>query len=480
MASLSLPTLITPDETVNTAFRIALGDLVTNISPRRGGLLSKPNPVLDAGLDYPTPWIRDSAINIWNGTSLLFPDVMKNNLLSLVDDTRRVNPAGQYDQYWDVVIWSLGAWWHYLYTGDEDLLRLAYEVTCNTLTHSEANEFDAEKNLFRGPAVYGDGIAGYPDHYLDNGGHSGILEWRHHNPEKLAPTGYGMPMFALSTNCIYYEIYRILGKMATILEQSPGDSAAKADRLKDAINRHFWNPQTSTYRYLIDPSGGCDFQEGIGHCFALLFGLADHARAQKILSNQHVAAAGIPCVYPTFERYAALGGYGRHSGTVWSHIQGLWGHAALLLGDPEKCWNELHALASRAVRDEQFAENFHPDTGAIYGGLQEGGPDSVEVPWKSCSRQTWSASAFVRLVLMGLIGMNFTQTGVDFLLLPAMPVDLLPIELEGLCYRDMTLNVRIATAGEDAFLINGIQREDFFLSNSLAGLQTITILRKKS
>lgn len=478
MADLILPTIITPDETLNTAFRIALGDLVTNIAPRQGGLLNEPTPVLDAGLDYPTPWIRDSAINIWNGASLLFPDVMKSNLLSLVDQTHRVNPAGQYDQYWDIVIWSLGAWWHYLYTGDEDLLRLAYDVTCTTLNHCETTEFDAEKNLFRGPAVYGDGIAAYPDSYLNNGGHSGILEWRHHNPEKLAPTGYGIPMFTLSTNCLYYETYRVLALMANILGQEDVDSLYKAALLKEAINRHFWNSATGTYRYILDPFGGCDYQEGMGHCFALLFNIADDQQAQQVLANQHIAAAGIPCVYPTFDRYLALDGYGRHSGTVWSHIQGLWGHAAAVLGDPSKFLHELRAVAARAVRDEQFAENFHPDTGEIYGGLQEGGTEPIDIPWKSCSRQTWSASAFVRLIFMGLVGMEFTPEGVRFS--PVVFPELLPLQLGGVRYRDTRLTIRIEPAESDAYLLNGIEQAASFLPGSLSGDQNVTIYRKIS
>lgn len=476
MAHIALPTLITPDATLNTAFRIALGDLVTSIAPRQAGLLDAPAPVLDAGLDYPTPWIRDSAINIWNGASLLVADVMRNNLLSLVDGAQRINPGGQYDQYWDVIIWSLGAWWHYLFTGDEDLLRLALAVTHNTLRHCEATEFDAAKNLFRGPAVYGDGVAGYPDRYLNNGGGSGILEWRHHNPDDLAPAGYGLPMFALSTNCLYYEVYRLVAHMARILGQPAGDAPAQADRLKDAINRHFWNPATGTYRYLLDPFGGCDHQEGMGHSFALLFGVADDAQARQILANQHIAAAGIPCVYPTFARYAALGGYGRHSGTVWSHIQGLWGHAAAQYGQPDLFQHELHTLAARAVRDEQFAENFHPDSGAIYGGLQEGDPEPLAVPWKSCSRQTWSASALVRLVLMGLAGMDFAPDGIRFA--PVAAPDLWPIEIGGLRYREMTLTVRIEAGERDMLRLNDRELADAVLPASLTGQQVVTLYRQ--
>ena len=428
-----LPTLQTSDDILNTAFRIAMGDLVSNIA------LHDRQPLLNAGLDYPNPWVRDTAINIWNGVSLVFPEVMQNNLLSLIDEHDLVNPQGQFEQYWDVVIRSLGAWWHYLYTGDRDFLALAYRITQNTLSHYEVTEFDPQRNLFRSPAVYGDGIAGYPDHYVVNDRVSAILEWRDHNPDKRVPIGYGIPMFALSTNCLYAEIYRIQARMAAVLGAPDTQSLTKAERLKTAINRLFWDSETERYFYLIDDEGGCDAQEGLGNSFVLLFGIANEKQATSVLDNQPITPAGIPCVYPGFQRYRARGGYGRHSGTVWGHIQGLWGHAAIERGRDDLFRSEMLHLAERAVRDGQFAELFHPDTGKIYGGLQEGGKGDDGFQWKSCTRQTWSASAFLRLVLVGLCGMQVEGDNIIFS--PRTEGYGMPLRLDGLIFQGQSFHI---------------------------------------
>ena len=41
----------------------------------------------------------------------------------------------------------------------------------------------------------------------------------------------------------------------------------------------------------------------------------------------------------------------------------------------------------------------HPLTGAVYGGIQEGGGGPDGLQWVSCNRQSWSASAYLRMIL---------------------------------------------------------------------------------
>ncbi|MFA5058836.1 MAG: hypothetical protein WC485_12035, partial [Opitutaceae bacterium] len=38
------------------------------------------------------------------------------------------------------IIWAIGGWWQYLYTGDREFLELAFTATRNTITHFEATE----------------------------------------------------------------------------------------------------------------------------------------------------------------------------------------------------------------------------------------------------------------------------------------------------------------------------------------------------
>ena len=274
----AFPSLKIDHNAAHDAFRIAVGDLLGNVVPFKDGLLDRPMPVILAGLDYGTPWTRDAAINAWNGASLIMPDVARNTLLSVLERSEgKVRIGGQ---YWDCIVWATGAWHHYPYTGDREFLALALEATANSQAYFEETEFDAQDNLFRGPG-WSDGVAAHPDRYANAGGSSGILDWPKHNPDKVSKPGYGIPMKALSTNCLYYSAYLTAEKTATELKALVDPQwRSKAERLKKAINTRLWDESKGCYRFLIGPFGNCDHQEGLGSSYALLLGIADAKRAE--------------------------------------------------------------------------------------------------------------------------------------------------------------------------------------------------------
>jgi glycogen debranching enzyme len=468
-----IPSLETDNPTVNEAFRIAIGDLLGNVSLFQDGLLEHRVPVILAGLHYNTPWTRDAAINTWNGGALIMPDVSRNTLLSVLTRSEEGIRIG--GQYWDAMIWTAGAGHYYLVTGDRQFLGLALEATRNSLAYFERQEFDAKTGLFRGPG-WSDGVAGYPDEYADAGGSSSILDWPKHNPDKVSKPGYGISMEALSTNCIYYNAYVAAQGMALLLN-TPVDPQwkVKAAGLKKAINKHFWNEEKNCYRYLVGPLGKCDQQEGLGSAYAILFGVADAKQIEAIFKNQHITPAGIPCGWPNFARYENKDGtsFGRHIGTVWPQIQGFWAEAAARAGKTEIFGHELLALAAHAVRDKQFAEIYHPLTGEIYGGLQENGGRIVL--WNATSRQTWAATAYIRMVLMGLAGMRFDTDGLRFQ--PCMPKGITSVHLSNIRYRKMALDITVQGSGSKIkrSAINGKETADCFLPADGEGRKVVTI-----
>jgi len=468
-------------DTVRSVFHFALGDLFSNIRMYKGGLLGREHPCLCAGADYTDPWTRDAAINAWNGAGLIFPDVAKSTLLSALARTPR-GPAIT-GQYWDEMIWTLGAWNFYLYTGDRAFLRLAFEASRNTLAALERGEFDPARGLFRGAAVYGDGVSAYPPLYTNTGKYEGgewvstITKWVAENPSLRAHPGFGLPMYALSTNCVYYAVYATLPLMARELGFPERDEWRRAAaNLREAINREFWDDNAARYRYLIDPNGNSDCQEGLGVAFAVLLGVAGDERRDAILRGTHVRPAGIPCLWPPFERYVNAGrtSCGRHSGTVWPFIQGFWGHAAAQCRGTDVFAHELNTLTAHAWRDKQFVEVYHPDTGLPYGGIQESNAE-VWHEWAACDRQSWSASGYLRLILMGLFGMSFDMAGVRFR--PCVPESFEWLRLRGLRYRGAELDVEIAGHGCEiaAFRVNGALHPRAFIPAAATGVQRIEI-----
>ncbi len=466
------PSLHTNDPAINRAYRIALGDLLGNIQPFKDGLLEEPQPVILAGLDYDTPWTRDAAINVWNGVGLLWPSVARNTLLSVLE--RKEDRLMIGGQYWDAIVWSIGAWSYYLYSGDKEFLALALEAVRKSLERFESEEYDETYGLFRGPAVYGDGVAAYPDRYSP-GGTSSILDWVRFNQQSKAPRGYGIPMMTLSTNCVYYQAYRIADWMAEELSLHPMPSyEERAIALRENIQKHFWNPALGTFRYLVDEQDGSDHQEGLGHAFALLFDVADKQQALSVLENQVIEPAGIPCVWPSYERYLQKGGYGRHSGTVWPFISAYWGEAALKYGRLDLFTREFNVFGANINRHGQCAENYHPVSGDVYGGLQEAGQGVDGLEWTSCTRQSWTASAYLRMVLAGVVGLRISRDGIEFK--PYMIDNIHELQITALPYRNSTLNITIKGRGTNiqTFSVNGAHAESF-LSKDIRGEQEILI-----
>ena len=428
---------------LDKTFRIALGDIRGNIQPYKGALDETPRAVFLAGLEYDRPWTRDAAINGWNGGTLLFPEVSRNTLLStLVEDELGLRIGGQ---YWDAVIWGCGAWDFYQATGDRLFLERAGTALENSLLFFEQTEFDSATGLFRGGGCYADGISAYGERYSRTKPYHDIHFWPQMNPLDRADSGAGVPLQSLSTNCLYYRAYEIADLMRAALGLSVNrENKEKAKRLKRAINNLLWDEKKGQYNYYIDPWGVQPGQEGIGVSFALLFDIADEGRNERILDSIHTTPWGIPCFWPSFPRYRKPGHYGRHSGTVWPVIQGFWGEAALKEGRSTFFFKELEHLIHFGVRDGQLGEVFHPETGEEYGGLQEN-PDGNIEEYFFCHRQTWSSTAFLRLLLRGVAGISYTAESIT--ISPVLPPQCSRLLLADLSLGDQRLDLNIQGRG---------------------------------
>ncbi len=467
------PFLKTDNKKINDAYRLAVANLAANILPFKDGVLECEKPVIIAGLGYETPWTRDAAINTWNAGALICPEVALNTLKSVLkkDD----NGYSVDGEYWDRIIWAIGAWQYYICTGNTDFLSIAYEAVCNSLEYFKKTEFSEELNLFRGAACYGDGVAAYPDIYAKHG-ESGIIVFASKCRELCDDTGVGIPIYALSTNCLYYMAYVLADKMAAELKK-PLKYSDKAEKIKRAINKVFWNGKTGNYNYIYDKFGGCDYQEGLGISFAVLFGIADDEQKKSIFDNYKTTPYGIPCVFPSFERYNTLDGlgFGRHSGTVWPHVQGFWADAVAENGRRELFDKEFMLQTQNALRYYQFAEIYHPLTGEIYGGRQERGNGIVE--WRAEPYQTWSATAYLRNVYMNLIGMNFSPAGIKFMPIGSHLVN--SMALINLKYKKSVLNITVNGSGNSisSFTVNGKKRTPFIGSDEEGELNIVIILK---
>lgn len=438
----------------------------------KSGLMDPEVGIVKAGGGYPQPWTRDASVNSWNATSLLDPALAKNTLWAVVDkDADGHLQVQQDDQQWDQVIWITAAWNQYLVTGDQSFLTHAYETAADTLTireHASTAGYNATYGLFTGASFLNDGIAGYPAPPADatESVSTGSMPW----------PGVAHGMF-LSTNELYYAAYVNAANMARRLGR-PGTEVAsfqaKAAALKDAINKHFWNPKTGLYNYMLLADGTPGpYQEGTGLAFALVFGIADKAQAASILSHATEMTWGMPDTYPNWARYSDAQP-GRHNAIVWPMVQGMWAKALASQGAQQQYAREVALLADLADNNSGFWEIYNGNSGVVDGGWQRLG-DTVKFHWGSQPDQTWSATAYLDMIHTGLFGLRPELRGLA--VSPTLPAGWGDATLHHLHYRDADLTIRLHGAGTNvrSFKIDGHPTRDHRVPATLAGSHTIDV-----
>lgn len=440
-----------------------------------GLIASPPGEFIRAGGGYDQPWTRDASVNSWNAANLLEPVAARNTLWAVVKRDQDGRLIVQQDkEWWDQVIWVTAAWQHFAVTGDRAFLRDAYETAVDTLRVDREKHFNKKYGLFEGPAFLNDGIAGYPAPPADAKESRGsfVLDY---------PGADGM--MALSTNCLYVAAYENAARMAVVLGRPAKEAAALRERglrLAGRIRARFWMAKAGRFGYLIPGAGSLKgklelgslepYQEGSGEAFAVLFGVATREQAHEVLEHSKLLPYGIPDVGPSFARYRGERP-GRHNAIVWPMVEGFWGDAAARAGDVAGFAKAMNGLADLAAGSGgHFYEIYNGTTGKPDGGWQVGHE------WKSQPDQTWSATAYLRMVFTDLFGMRFQPDGIVFK--PTLPRGWGAVSLTGVHYRNALLTIRLRGAGDvvRSFRLDRKKRETARIPAGLRGRHVVEIV----
>jgi len=450
--------LLSDNPALHDAFKLAVQTV--DINTRRG--------ILAAGADYGGEWTRDIAINSWNGVSLFRPAIAEKSLWSVTINRDTIG-----HQYWDKILWAIAANNHYFVTGDKEFLAQAYRCSANTMNELEQTTFDTQYGLFMGPSVFNDGIAAYPEPiYEPNNYSGGVLDHK-----------YSHHIKCLSTNCIYYGAYVSLGRMSVLLNESDSVTRTyqhKAAALKRCILKNFYNNKKNTFNYLIDHRGRVDTsQEALGISFAVIFGIIDGEKANQLLKHAVVSQYGITSITPDFPRYSKAMP-GRHNNIIWPMVNGFFARAAVVAGNYKSFTNELTSLTHLALDEDKgnydFREIYNPYSGKPDGGYQAWGEEHPNFHWESCRLQTWSATAYISMVLNGLFGMRLEAESLSFD--PFLPREIGSIKIKNLAYRDSKLSISVEGNGHTikSFTLDGKEEATHSIPSATRGEHTIVIV----
>ena len=411
-----------------------------------------------AGKGWPQVWTRDSSFSMDLSLSLLETSLCQATLLGLKQNVPGIGECWEQDfcghfagwpNLTDSIVGALGAWSLYLVTGDKTTLPTFYERTVNTLRRAEQDAILTKTGLFGGCSSFMESNSAYPAKYANNG-------------PLVAKTA------ALSTNALFYEGYMIAGWMADILGKDGAPFRAKAAALKTAINKYFWQEDKGYYGYFLDEDLNLHpSMEGLGEALCIRFGIADRERAMRILHSTPTTPNGFPCLWPQlpdYMDYTARPSYRYHNGMIWPFVQGYWARAAIHLHDLKVFNLELENLLKLSEKTETFKEFYFPE---------DGRPDGS-------SDQLWSAAGYLGMVLHGLLGMNFEESGIRFA--PLVPDRFSTISMQRIHYRQSELDISIHGNGDRiaSFKLDGKKMDHPFFDANLSGKHQIEIRLERS
>jgi hypothetical protein len=408
-------------------------------------------PFIRAGDGYDDPWTRDAALNTWGAAAVLRPDAARATLLRVCDEL----PDGgrvitQDEQWWDQIVWVLGARDLAVTTGDRGFLRTTLDVGRASLDVLHRDRFRSQWGLYAGPALMQDGISGLP------------------TPPATTeePTSFVLDhpdareVMSLSTNMLYVIALRSLATTARELGEDPGDLDTRADRLVAAIREHLGDGETfGAFVHGTGAAAGAldHHREAAGLALATMCDIVpdadDGAGRAAVLASVGRGPAGVVNVAPHFADRYSDERPGRHNAICWPMVMGLFGLAEASIGDAPavaRTLEDLRALVAHS--DGRFDEVYDAVTGEPSGGWQCG------FLWDSEPNQTWSATSFLRLVLVGVLGFRPDLDGLR--LVPLRPDDGEVITVHGLPFRAATVDLTVEAGETPSVSVDGVAVPD--------------------
>jgi hypothetical protein len=424
---------------------LPLIDALYNMSLEETKLDVRPDKTFMAGEKWDGVWTRDISYAIVLAYAAIEPQISKNSLMAKVKDGRIIQDTGTGGSWpvsTDRTTWALAAWEVYAVTGDEQWLRQAYDIIKKSAEEDLQVAFNAETGLFKGE--------------------SSFLDWRIQSyPRWMGP----VPIYlseTLGTNVVHYETYQILSRMAQRLDEPSERWQQVAQQVKAGINEHLWQEERGFYgQYLygntflaLSPRA-----EALGESLAVLYGVADQARAQRIVSHTPVITFGIPSIYPQIPDVPPY-----HNEGIWPFVQAYWNWAAALAGNEPALLHGLGATYRNAALFLTNKENFVASTGDFKG---------TEI---NSDRQLWSVAGNLAMVYRVFFGMQFEPEGIRFS--PSVPQAYAGTRsLSNFSYRKAVLQLELSGWGShiEQLELDGRVLDEPFIPGNLEGDHRVVI-----
>ncbi len=430
---------LTTSNTLHTAiFNMGLDEMVNAVEP---------DSTLRTGREWPGVWTRDVSYSIILAMAALQPEVSRISLEHKISPAGRIvqdtGSGGAWPVSSDRQIWGIAVFEVYKATGDKEWLKKIYPVIKNSLEDDYASIYDRETGLVRGETSF--------------------IDWREQSYPTWMQTADIYRSEALGTSVVHAQAWRTLAEIASILgdKKEARTYSERADKLAEAINRELWMDDKgyyAMYLYGRDHLITNPRAETLGESLAILYGIAPQERAQSITENNPTTPFGTAIFYPQIADQPPY-----HNNALWPWVAAYWTLANAKTGNEEGVLQGIGSIFRPAALFATNKENFVLDNGDIGTQLNS-------------SNMLWCLSGNLAMTMNVLFGIHYETDGIRFA--PFVPKALADSRsLDGLRYRDATLNISVSGYGNRiaSFKLNGKEHEPF-IPTGIKGENDISIV----
>ena len=358
-------------------------DALFNLSVEEATKNIEADSTFRTGAKWGGVWTRDISYSIILAFAYHEPEVAMISLRKKVNRGRIVQDTGS-GGAWPVssdrVVWAIAAWEIYKVTGDREWLDEVYPIIKSSLEDDFKTLYDPETGLYRGE--------------------SSFLDWREQTYPKWMSNMDIAVSENLGTNVLHFQANKILAEMSK-LKGEPGDVyTQRADGIKDGINKYLWMKDKgyyAQYRYGRPNLSVSPRFEALGEALAVLFGVADQAIADSIISKSPITDFGVTCIYPQIPGIPPY-----HNNAIWPFVQAYWNIAAAKTGNEAALHHGLASIYRSGAFFLSNYENMVAQTGDFLG---------TEI---NSDRMLWSMAGNLAMVYRVFMGMSFETDGLHF------------------------------------------------------------------
>jgi len=432
----SYPQLDTPNKLHRAIYNLGLDEMVNAVEP---------DTTLRTGKEWAGVWTRDVSYSILLSMAYMQPEASRISLMRKVTPTGRIiqdtGSGGAWPVSSDRMIWAVAAYEIYKVTGDRDWLEYIYPIIKNSI-EDDLKITHTEHGLVKGETSF--------------------IDWREQSYPRWMQTADIYNSEALGTSVVHSQALRVLADIAAELGHKDESAryAGLADRVADAVNEHLWMPEKgyyAMYNYgrenaIVNPRA-----ETLGESLAILYGVADDARARSITENNPTTPFGAAIFFP---QIADMPPY--HNNSLWPWVGAYWAIANAKVGNEPGTLEAIGAVFRPAALFTTNKENFVLDNGDIATELNS-------------SNMLWCLAGNIAITHRILFGINFEKDGLAFK--PFVPRALADTRtLSGFRYRDAVLNITVKGYGDRiaSFKLNGKEHRPFIPAD-IRGTNNIVI-----